>query len=264
MINLILPVVEEPEKLAEFAKKAAKSDVKVFVGVRKGLNFDLGKKSRSKKAEKANIEVHTFAENANAEEIINALHSAKMEKGKILICRRPLTEEEFSKLTTSQKDVATLKAKHSKFSTALKNFAKKIVKRFFAFTYFEDISAICFGENMFELMTTIQNLSMASRINRYVGVDIEEVETAEKQVKKQYSRTKNILSFLLWTLLLLGSIAGGVLTCIFAPLHALIVILVIFWILLALFLWFVGFVNFTRTLAVGKLHFGRAEEVAMA
>lgn len=258
MINLLLPVVEEPEKFAEFAKKVAKSDVKVFVGVRKGLDFDLGEK---RKRQKSNIEVHTFAEKANVEEIINSLHTLNMEKGKILICRRPLTDEEFSKLTQSQKDVATLKAKHSKFFTMLKNFAKSLVRRFFAFTYFEDISAICFGENMFELMSTIQNLSMASRINRYVGIDIEEVETAEKQVKKQYSRTKNILTFLFWTLLFVGSVVGGVLVCVFTPLHALIVILVIFWIALALFLWFVGFVNFTRTLAVGNLRFGRAEEV---
>lgn len=259
MINLILPVVEEPEKFAEFAKKVEKSDVKVFVGVKKGLNFDLGGK---RKRQKPNIEVHTYAENANVEEIINSLHTLKMEKGRLLICRRPLTDEEFSKLTHSQKDVATLKAKHSKFFTLLKDFAKRIVKRFFAFTYFEDISAICFGENMFELMSTIQNLSMASRINRYVGIEIEEVETAEKQVRKQYSRVKNILKFLFWTLVLAGSVAGGVLVCIFTPLHALIVILVIFWILLALFLWFVGFVNFTRTLAVGNLRFGRAEELS--
>ena len=256
MINVILPVVEEPEKYADFARKIAGRDVKVFVGLKRGLNFTLGKK--------VNVEIHTFSENANVEEIINALHSAKMEKGRVLICRRPLTDEEFSKLTQSQKDVSTLKAKHSKFFTMLKNFAKKIVKKFFAFTFFEDISAICFGENMFELMSTIQNLSMASRINRYVGIDVEEIETSEKQVKKQYSRTKNILLFLLWTLLFVGSVTGGVLICVFTPLHALIVILVIFWIALALFLWFVGFVNFTRTLAVGNLRFGRAEEIAKA
>ena len=164
MINVILPVVEEPEKFAEFAQKFSGPNVKIFVGVRKGLSFDLNKENQEfatenvqnlqnvetgktqkmngrksakpkKNSMNFNIEVHTFAENSNSEEIINALHSTKMEKGKVLICRRPLTEEEFLKLTNSQKDIVALKAKHSKFFSALKNLAKKIIKRFFAFTY---------------------------------------------------------------------------------------------------------------------------------
>ena len=55
MINVILPVVEEPEKFAEFAKKVAGSDVKVFVGLRRGLNFDLGEKHENKQDKNTNL-----------------------------------------------------------------------------------------------------------------------------------------------------------------------------------------------------------------
>ncbi len=276
MINLILPIVDDPDKYLPFLGSLAGKDAKVFVGIRKGLTLNLaqndqkneksgkrGRKSAKFENDKKvlDIEIHTFSETAKMEEIINSLHSVNMQRGKVLVCRRPLTDAEFEKLASSSKDIVALKAKHSKFVSFMKKAAEKIVKRFFAFTFFEDISAICFGENMFELMSTIRDLSMASRINRFVGLDIEEVETAERQVKKDYSRWGNISLFLLWTFVLLASVAGGVLVCVFTPLHVLTVILVIFWIFLALFLWFVGLVNFTRTLAVGNLRYGRAEEM---
>ncbi len=281
MINVILPVVDQPENYLKFVERIACKDVKVFVGLKEGVDFVLPKVEEKKTAKKSTkkttkntktkkksqkklqdfVELHLFSEKSNTEEIINSLHSCKMQEGQILVCRRPLSEEEFLRLTTSKCQIATLKAKHSKFFNMLKNFTKAIVKRFFAFTFFEDISAICYSQSMFQLMSVCANLSMASRINKYVGIEIEEIETTEKQVKKQYSRFKNLLFFMFWTLIFAGSLTGGVLVCVFTETKALIVILVLFWIFLALFLWFVEFVNFIRTLAVGNLRYGRAQEV---
>lgn len=252
MINVILPVVENPEQFEAFVKEHSGKDVKFFVGIRRGLNFSSNLK---------NVELHTFVEKATAEEIVNALHTCNMQQGRILIARRPLTKGEFENLTTSDKEIATLKVKCNRFLTAFKNFAKNLVRRFFAFTFFDDISAICFNEEMFASVRANGNLSLSSRINKYVGVEFDEIDAEEKPVKKQYNRVKNISAFVFWTLLLIASIVGGALICSLLPIRALIVIIVVFWIILAAFFWFVGFINFMRTCSVGQLHYGRAEEV---
>ncbi len=253
MINVIVPVVEDAEKFSNFIQNTKKTGVKFFVGVHESLakNF-----SKSK-----DVELHIYGDKANKEEIINSLHTCKMKKGKVLILRRVLTEDEWTKLTSSSGDIATLKAKHNKFVTAIKNFGSMIVRKFFAFNFFEDISAICYGESMFELVSVCANLSMATRVNRYVGLDIQEFETESKQVKKQYSHWKTISIFLLWTLVLLGSIAGGTLVCIFTEVWSLTILLVIFWIIVAIMFWLVALINFMRAITVGDLRYGRAEEL---
>ncbi len=252
MLNIILPIVQDAEKFNDFIKRVNSKNVKFFVGVKNSLATFI---SPAK-----NVEIHVFNDKSNKEEIINSLHSCKLEKGKILIARRPLTDEEFKNICLSQADIVTLKANHNRFVRFLKDLSTKIVKRFFAFSFFEDISAICYGENMFELISVCSNLSMASRINKYVGVELEEVVTSEKSVKKDYNRGLNLLKFAFWCLILLGSITGGVLICVYNQIQVLIGILIAFWIITALIIWCIGLINFTRTIAVGNLRYGRAEE----
>ena len=254
MINIIVPVVENVEGFSNFVNMVKGKNVKLFVGVIESLAKDFVQKV-------SGVELHIFSNKSKKEEIINSLATCNILAGKILLVRRPLTKKEFEQLTTSSKDIATLKAKHNKFVSFFKNLANKIIRRFFAFNFFEDISAICYNESMFQLLRVCSNFSKASRINKYVGVEIEEFETENKPVKKDYNHHKNNLILSLWTLLLLASVAGGILVCIFTPLRVLTVILVICWIFVALVLWFVGLVNFTRTVAVGDLQYGRAEEI---
>ncbi len=254
MINVVVPIVEDVGKFCEFIDSRSDNHLKFFVGVRESLLPQLVLKSK-------NVEIRVFKDGCNKEEIINALATCKLTKGKILIVRRVLSDEEFLHLTTSQSDIATLKARHGKLMSAFKSFAKKLVNRFFAFSFFEDISAICYGESMFDLMSVCPNISMATRVNRYVGVTTAQFETNSKPVAREFNKHLNNLKFAMWILFFLGSVAGGVLLCLFTPLVALTVIGVFFWILIALLLLFVGIVNFTRTVSVGNLRFGIAEEV---
>lgn len=253
MINLIVPIVENAENFEEFVNKHSGKDIKVFVGIIENLKNKFKPKSK-------NVEIHVFANKSKKEEIINSLHSCKLQNGRIMVVRRPLTDEEFVALSTSSKDICTLKAKHNGFVTAFKNFAKKIVRRFFGFTYFEDISAICYKENMFELLSVCNNFSIATRINRYIGVEIDEILSETKPVKKDYNRVANVSLLLMWIMLFLGSVAGAICVGIFTKTRVLIVILLIAWLVVMLTLLLVGIVNFTRTIAVGELRYGRAEE----
>ncbi len=254
MINILIPVVENPKEFSQFVETKKGKDYKIFVGIKDELSAQFKPKNK-------NVEIIKFSNNSKKEEIINSLHSCKLSHGRVLILRRIPTEEEFASLEKSHSDIVSVREKKGKVATFFKRILAKIVRKVFAFNYFEDISAICYSENMFQLLSVCQNLSMASRINKYVGVDIEEIETISKSVRKDYCRWKTILLFSLATLLLLSGIAGAVCLFVFVPPRVLNIVLIVFGLALVLVIWSMALFNFLRTVAVGSLHYGRAEEV---
>lgn len=255
MISVIVPITKDVEEFSAFVSKYANKTTKFYVGITESLADKFSCK-------KANVEVHIYKDGAKVEEIVNALGSCERERGKLLIARRPLTDDEYTKLTSSDKDLVSLKAVKSKFVTSLKNFARKVIRKVFAFSYFEDISAICYGESMYELLSVCQNISNASRLNRYVGITVEEIETETKPVKKEYNKAENIFNLLLGTIFFVGTIVSIILLGVTLPkIKALFVVLMVLWIVIALVCQIVALVNFTRTVAVGQLDFGRVEEI---
>jgi len=255
MINIFVPIVENVEGFSEFVAKHKEKDKHIYVGIRKGLKEKFLYTNE-------NIELHIFDDKSNKEEIINGLQKCQRAKGKLLVIRRPLTDDEFTKLTTSESEITTLKAHHNRFVSWFKNLARKTVKKFFAFSFFEDISAICYGEFLHEFVEACPNLSIATRINKYVGVDISEFETTTTPVKKEFSKTKTAIKFSLGALILGGAIAGA--GCIFAfvnPLRVIFVVLVIAMLFVALMVFGMFVVNFVRTLAVGNLEYKAGNEL---
>ncbi len=254
MINIIIPVVENAQDFANFIESKNDKEYKFFVGIKESLAGDFVVKTK-------NVEIHKYKDISKTEEIINSLHSCKLKEGKILILRRVPTEEEFNQLTKSEKDVVTLKARKSKFVVAWKNFMARIIRKMFSFNYFEDISAVCYGKNLFQLLSVCPNLSMASRINKFVGLDVEEIETDVPSVKKDYTRWRTILLFVLACVFTVGCIAGALCLFILVEPQVLNIVLAVFGLVLVGLVWFIAFINLLRTIAVGKLHYGRAEEV---
>lgn len=255
MINIFIPIIENIEGFCEFVSKHKEKGERIYVGIRKSLKDKFV-------VENKNVEIHVFDDKSNKEEIINGLQKIERSRGKLLVIRRPLTDEEFVSLTTAESEITTLKAHHNKFVTWFKNLARKTIKKFFAFSFFEDISAICYSEFLHELVSACPNLSMATRINKYVGVDVAELETATPPVKKDYNRFKNASLLALGVFILGGSIAGA--GCIFAfvkPLRAIYVVLVLAMLFVALTVFGILLVNYTRTVAVGNLEYKAGEEL---
>ena len=146
MINIFVPITENVEGFSQFISQVNATNprgVRFYVGISQKL-------AKKFNIEEKNVELYTFADKNNIEEIINSLHCCKLKKGKLLVVRRPLTENEFQKLSNSEKDIAVLNKKKGSFVSKFKNFIQSVIKRFFAFTYFDDISAICYKENLFD------------------------------------------------------------------------------------------------------------------
>lgn len=229
-----------------------RNDVKVFIGVDE--KFKIDKLS-------GNFVIKYFKTKSAKEEIINSLHTIKKENGGIMVVRRPLLESEFTGLISKEEDIVTLNKERNKISQGWRKFWQKVIRRFFAFYYFDDISAVYFKENIFELISALTNLSYISRINRFVGLTIGEVATNEKATKRDYDRFSVTTNFLSSFLFFVITVMLSVILCTSLGNSVLNV-------LLAFTITFVGFVffliallNLARTVAVGRLRFGRAEEI---
>ena len=254
MINLIIPITENLEEYVEFVKKHNDKQTKIYVGLTEELHKSWTNIPR--------VEVHVYKNEANREQILNALHKIPKKKGELFVVRRPLTDEEYENLVSSEYDVSTLKRKHNKFVSFFKNLARTIIRKIFAFSYFDDISAVRYSEDMHELVESFPNLSMASRINRYVGLDVEEIETDQKPAQPLYDKFYNGMWLALAILFLVTSVFDGVLIFIMVPnIWVLWALLIIAWWLIALTILCVVLLKFTRTRAVGDLYYDFAEEV---
>ena len=135
MINILIPIVESASEFEKFVNSKKGKNYKFFIGIKQSLAKDFAIKSK-------NVEVHVYTDNSNKEEIINSLHSCNLVDGKIMILRRVPTEYEFEALEKSDKDIVTLKAKRSKFSSAVKNFVGKIVRKIFGFEQASSLSPL--------------------------------------------------------------------------------------------------------------------------
>ena len=255
-MNIIVPIVENVEGFCKFIKENSSNDRIFVVGIRKNLLDKFKLKSK-------NVDLHVFDDKSKKEEIINALHSYCIQYTKLAVVRRPLLKDEFEKLVNSNYDISVVQRKRSKASRGFKNFVSGLIKRLFAFTYFDDISAICYNENMFDLISVCPNLSMATRINRYVGVDIDEIETEIEPVKKEYNKKKNILALCSGIGIFLASVAGIVLLSIFVKFNFLMLIIDLFMAIIGLSFLAFSALTFARTIAVGDLRFEKATEIAV-
>lgn len=252
MINVIVPLVEKPQEYLSMISEISKNrDCVIYVGVLNKFKDLLFPK---------NVIVKYYKDNSGKEEIINSLHSIKKEVGKILVIRRPLKNEEFTALISSKGDICYLKKPKSRFSRWWANIWKKLIKKIFAFYYFEDISAILFQENIFNLINSLTNLSYITRIDRFVGLKQEEVASVKRSPKRDYDKFDAYSRLVGWTLFfVLMLLISIIISSSFKPV-AIMVLVSILLCTIGIMAVFMAILNFVRTLYVGKLRHGRAEE----
>ena len=257
MINIFVPIVEDVERFSEFVSKHTENTTHIFVGIRASLKDKFVVSNK-------NIEIHVFDDKTKKEEMINSLQKCEREKGALLVIRRPISEDEFQSLTNTTADIATLKPLQNKFVSWMKKVTKSIIRKVFAFSYFDDISAVYFSEYLHELISSCPNLSMASRIDKYVGIEIAEIETSLKPAKKDFNKLKTSLVLAGGIFLFLASIAAT--ACIFVfvkNIRAIYVVLVIAMLFFTFILFAISLVNFLRTLSVGTLEYNSGNEIEL-
>lgn len=255
MVNLIFPVIDEFDKNADYIKSLKNPDYFVIVGVTedgaKYFNF-----------KKTGFKVKIFKQGSKKEEIINALQT-ELRKGSLIILRKRVDDEVIKNFANSKFDITVCdKKKTNKFCEFFVNLWKKVVRFLFDLAIFEgDVSVVAFSDKISDVVRNISNLSYASRINRWKGVDIGYVETNSKPAKKEYSRQKNFIMLFSWIFVLLAVIGSTVVYFYFKPATFLAVFLWICALLIASLCTIIAVIVFTITLKIGKRYFLKAQEV---
>lgn len=253
-VNLILPITENLDAYLKMIDSIKDKNIKIFIGVVEKFKEQIKLKNK-------NVTITFFKNKSKKEEIINTLHSQISLRGKILIARRPLATTELTELLNSSADITTTTLERSKISTFFRNLLQKIIRRVFAFSYFDDISAVCFGENMFDIITSLTNLSYISRIDRFVGVERKEILSTTPPPKKEFDKYKTVLNFLFWFLIFGACVAGSVCMLCYLNITFLLILCVVALLLIACLVFAISLLTLLREMAVGSLRMGRAESV---
>jgi len=190
--------------MIEFAKALQKrKDVFVIVGALKSFEKDI------KTSKKSNVLVKYFEDGSKKEEIINALKE-DIEDGKVLVCRKVLTNEEVDNFLSSTADITICKENRSKFHNFFFKIWQIFMNMLFGFQFFDgDVSAVCFNEKLFPVLKNIENLSYSSRVNKWKKVEVKAIETSSKPAKKEYDKVKANVILYSWIFLFLSTVASA-------------------------------------------------------
>ena len=202
MNNIIIPVVDK--EMLEFAENMKKrKDDFVIIGATVSLEKEL------KKTKKANVVTKIFEDGSKKEEIINSLKE-EIEEGKVIVCRKPLSDEEIDKFFASEEDVIICKETRSKFHNFFFKLWQIFMQMLFGFEFFDgDVSVVCFNERLYPVLKNIDNLSYSSRVNKWKKVKVGTVEVSSKPVKKEYNKVKANVNFYSWIFLFLATVASA-------------------------------------------------------
>ena len=173
MTNILMPLCGNFDEANKLFKSFKKNDCVFLVG--------LEQKNAGKVKSSKFVKVFVYKNGSKREEMLNALGDEAQE-GKIVICRKVIKKEELEKFISSQTDVTLCaKKKPNAFANLIHRWWQKFVRLVFDISFFDgDVSVIAFSENISQVARRVKNLSYDSRVNRWKGVSVSQVETSKR------------------------------------------------------------------------------------
>lgn len=211
MINVVIPVIDNPEEYSKsILSISTDKDVSIIVGVTSELEHSM--------ILPPSIKLKVFKNGSKKEEIINALQSL-LSNGKVVVCRRPFTRNEFDKLVSSNAQATYFARKpKSSFVEFFRNILSFMIKFLFGVNFFDgDVSMIAFDADMSSVLQNVGNLSYSTRVDRWRGIEQSTVESERPPVKIESDKAANIRLIIFAILSLLVPVAITVIVAIFAP-----------------------------------------------
>ena len=204
MNNLIIPVISE-EQIAFIEQVKTLKEVKVIIGITENL-YD-----RIKGIRKKNFVIKVYENGSKKEEIINAVKD-QIDEGKVLICRKNISNSEIESFFNSNADITICSKKSNKFKDFFLKLWQKFMLILFDFNFFNgDVSVVCFNKNLFNTINNLSDLSFCSRINKWKGVEINTLDTENPPAKKEYDKCKANFMLYGWIFLFVAIITSTIL-----------------------------------------------------
>ena len=199
MVNVVIPINKDVEKYRQLLDDLRGSyDINVHIGV----TLDQAPMIENEYIEAENFNVCVFENKSNKEEIINALQDS-LEKGVLVILRRPIQTKELNKMISLGRDVVTCKKERGKVAGFFFRLWQRILSMILSVRLYPgDTSAICFGEDIADVVRSANNLSYSTRVNRWKGLR-QAVVTCQGSGEKYEIDAKQNLKYILIALSLL-------------------------------------------------------------
>ena len=254
MVNFLIAITDNAKSFREMIFSLVGNDeFKISVGIRKSIRKDL------ELTENENLEIFEFADNAKREEIVNAL-SLNLEAGEVIVARKPLTAEELNQFLQSKADITVCKENRGKVKNFFHSLCQKILKLCLGVRVYDgDSSVIKFNENIGAVLIQTNDVSYATRVDRWKGLTTESVDVKSQPVKPEIDK-KAITKCSIWAgLSLIVAVLTTVLVCIFTKVGIIagMLLFCLDAICLAVILLMLVMIGFN--VSVGKKHNDRAE-----
>lgn len=203
MLNVLIPITNNAHKFNKLLERLnGDFEIDVRVGITKSQAGEL------QITESDNISLFLFEDGAKREEILNSLSIGLVEGG-VMVIRKPITFDEFKEFCRTKSEITTCKKTYSKIGGFFHKLWQKILKLCLGVKLYEgDTSVIRFDENIGTVLVQTQDLSYATRVDRWKGLETETVDTKEEGVKAEIDKKAIIKS----ALYLAGALIVGLVT----------------------------------------------------
>ena len=187
MINVLVPITKNDKRYKDILHKLAeREDLNLIVGVKNELRGEFGFVEN----------LHIYDDSFDKESILNALFT-KVEEGATIVMRKPITVQEFDRISSCDEHIATCKKERNAIKSFFYKLWQKILKLLLGVNlYAGDTSVVYFSEVLLPILIENGNLSFASRVDRWIGVDKTTVDV-KVEPEKYSADSKAILRYCL-------------------------------------------------------------------
>jgi hypothetical protein len=142
------------------------------------------------------------------------------------------------------------------------NLGQKIIKTLFGFTPYDgDVTAVCFSNEVSDILREGYNISYATRVDRWKGYTYDNVSVSTPKVKLEYNKPSVISILCLWVFLFLAGVAGTVVYFLFRPATFFSVFVCICGLLLLIMAVYISLAVALLKINAGERYYGKAKEI---
>lgn len=255
MVNIVIPIVNNLKSYKKLLSTLnGAEDINVLVGVCSSMASQIHLNSE-------NIFIIEFEDGSSRESMINSLQKYLVE-GSVLILRKAITVDELYNFLKSKKDVVVCEHQSNVVVKFFIFLWQKILKMILGLKLYEgDTSVIFFNDEISSVLFSTNDLSFATRVDKWRGLEQSTVKVEGKAVKTDIDH-KSILKFIMISILSLA-VAVSVTVCvsIFVPVTIIIGLLLFCLDVICLSIFAIMMVLIIFNVIVGKKHFENAKEV---
>lgn len=254
MINILIPITKDNPKYHKLLANIYGEDVRAFVGVTKEL------KETYMTYQNECRDIFVFEDGSDAEAIINSLHGY-VEEGGIVIIRKPIKIDELNEFLSQEQEIVICKKKRTGLKALFFSLWQKILRLFLGVNlYSGSTSVVYFSENIAPVLRQTNNISYASRVDRWRGVEKATVETGCEDVKYKADKKSMLTNIIFIFDLLFIACAVTFLVSLFTKVTIIIGLLLFFLDALSLIITLILLVMTIFNAMVGKRDVGYAME----